>query len=185
MTVLSGSAEVVFDRVLLTRDYLSDPYSFYSEIRNKTPLYFSQRMNGWVVTRYSDVTSGLLDKRLLSGHRVKSFSSRLDSSIQQHMCPLYDHFEKWIGNMDPPDHTRLRALVNKTFTPRMVQDLSDSIRIITNRLLDASQAHGGMDFVRDFAYPLPATVRREDADHDELQHLCVHGLSPAVIPGGD
>ncbi|MBM3801084.1 MAG: cytochrome P450 [Acidimicrobiia bacterium] len=150
--------DVAFDRVLLTPEYLADPYPFYQELRNKAPVYFSQRLNGWVLTRHSDVTAGLCDKRLISGQRVESFASHLPAAILQGMRPLYDHLGKWIGNMDPPDHTRLRALVNKAFTPRMVQDLGPSIEAIAFRLLDAAAGKGQMEFIRDFAYPLPATV---------------------------
>jgi cytochrome P450 len=151
-------AAMMFDEAVLTPEYLTDPYPFYSELRRQAPLYFSQRLNGWVVTRYSDVTAGLLDKRLISGGRVRSFAMRLDPTCQKQMSRLFDHFEKWIGNMDPPDHTRLRALVNKAFTPGMVEQLTTSIEAITSRLLDAVRAKGEMEFVRDFAYPLPATV---------------------------
>lgn len=154
----STTAEVAFDRVLLTPEYLSDPYPFYHELRAKAPVYFSQKLNGWVLTRYSDVTVGLCDKRLISGQRVESFASHLPAETQQGMLPLYNHLGKWIGNMDPPDHTRLRALVNKAFTPRMVQDLAPSIEGIVDRLLRAGGAKGRMEFIHDFAYALPATV---------------------------
>ena len=119
--MISHGAELAFDHAVLTPEYLADPYPFYTELRNNAPLYFSRRLNGWVVTRYNDVTAGLLDKRLISGRRVESFSSRLHPAERNQMGTLYQHLEKWIGNMDPPDHTRLRALVNKVFTPGMVQ----------------------------------------------------------------
>jgi cytochrome P450 len=156
--MMGVNASVAFDSALLTHHYLTDPYSFYSELRSKAPVYFSERLNGWIVTRYADVTSGLLDKRLISGRRVESFSSHFDRADQDRMAALRRHLEKWIGNMDPPDHTRLRALVNKAFTPRMVQELQGSIESIAKRLLDVAQARGEMEFVREFAYPLPATV---------------------------
>jgi pimeloyl-[acyl-carrier protein] synthase len=156
--VIGADAAVAFDSGLLTPEYLANPYSFYSELRRKAPVYFSERLNGWIVTRYADVSAGLLDKRLISRRRVESFSRRLDPTDQDRMAALQRHLEKWIGNMDPPDHTRLRALVNKAFTPRMVQELAHSIESIASRLLDAAQAKGEMEFVRDFAYPLPATV---------------------------
>jgi cytochrome P450 len=154
----STATDVAFDRVLLTPEYLADPYPFYHELRAKAPLYFSRKLNGWVLTRYNDVTAGLCDKRLISGRRVESFTSQLPPTIQQGMRLLYDQLEKWIGNMDPPDHTRLRALVNKAFTPRMVQDLGPSIEAITDQLLNAAQSKGRMEFIHDFAYALPATV---------------------------
>jgi cytochrome P450 len=74
------------------------------------------------------------------------------------MRPLFAHLEKWIDNMDPPDHTRLRGLVNKAFTPRMIEALAPAIEETTEELLDAVESNGQMDFIRDFAYPLPATV---------------------------
>jgi hypothetical protein len=151
-------SDPAFDKELLSPEYLANPYRFYSELRSKAPVFFSKRLNGWVVTRYADVTAGLLDKRLISGLRVESFSRGLEAGEQSQMKGLHKHLEKWIGNMDPPDHTRLRALVNKAFTPQIVQELTASIESITGRLLEAAKIKGEMDFVRDFAYPLPATV---------------------------
>lgn len=147
-----------FDHVLLTPQYLADPYPFYRELRENAPLYFSRRLNGWVATRYRDVTAGLLDKRLISGRRVESFCAGLAAGAQHEMQPLHRHLGKWIGNMDPPDHTRLRNLINRAFTPRVVRGLGPAIADIARQLLDAAEARGAMEFVRDFAYPLPATV---------------------------
>jgi pimeloyl-[acyl-carrier protein] synthase len=152
------TCEVAFDRALLTPEYLADPYPFYRELREKAPVYFSQRMNAWVLTRYQDVAAGLGDKRLICGRRVQSYTAELPHSLQQEMWPLFEHLEKWIDNMDPPDHTRLRGLVNKAFTPRMVEELAPTIEEVTDRLLDAVEPRGHMEFIHDFAYPLPATV---------------------------
>lgn len=154
----SATADEAFDRVLLSAEYLADPYPYYQELRENAPMYFSRRLNGWVATRYRDVAAGLLDKRLISGQRVQSFSASLPDETREQMRPLHEHLGKWIGNMDPPDHTHLRGLVNRAFTPRRVQDLAPGIATIVEQLLDSAAACGEIDFVRDFAYPLPATV---------------------------
>ena len=62
---------------------------------------------------------------------------------------------------NPPEHTRLRALVSKAFTPRSVRELAPRIQQIVDDLLDAAEADGGMDAVSQFAYPLPITVIAE------------------------
>ena len=147
-----------FDEALLTADYLADPYRYYAALRERGPLHFSRVLNGWVATRYSDVAAGLLDKRLISGQRVESYARSLEPAAREGMEPLHRHLAKWIGNMDPPGHTRLRALVNYAFTPRMVRDLAGTIEAVTDRLLDAAIARGSLEFVREFAYPLPASV---------------------------
>jgi len=154
----SAVAGPALDRVVLTPEYLADPYPYYRELRESASLVFSRRLNGWVATRYSDVAAGLLDKRLISGSRVESFSRGLDPVMREQMRPLHQHLGYWIGNMDAPDHTRLRRLVNKAFTPRMVQELAPAVMRITGQLLDAVETVGQMEFVRQFAYPLPATV---------------------------
>src|SRR5579872_995404 len=131
--LLDATEQVEFDRVLLTPDYLADPYRFYAQLREKAPVYFSQRMNAWVVTRYRDVAAGLGDKRLICGKRVESYAAGLPGPLREEMRPLFEHLKKWIDNMDPPDHTRLRALVNKAFTPRIVEDLGPAIEEIIDQ----------------------------------------------------
>jgi cytochrome P450 len=77
------------------------------------------------------------------------------------MKPLIYMQRNWMLLKDPPDHTRLRGLVHKAFTPRMVEKLRDYIQTITDRLLDAVQDSGQMDIIHDLAVPLPVTVIAE------------------------
>ncbi|HIK93502.1 MAG TPA: cytochrome P450 [Planctomycetes bacterium] len=147
-----------FEQGLLTPEYLADPYPYYRALRKHDPVHWSERMNAWVLTRYSDVLGALSDPRLISGQRVASYADSLPGSLRPQLEPLFDQIGKWIGNLDPPDHTRLRRLINVVFTPKMVEGLRPAIERLVHELLDAVRSKGAMDFVRDFAYPLPAIV---------------------------
>ena len=82
-------------------------------------------------------------------------------TVQPEMQALQNHISTWMGFIDPPDHTRLRALVSNAFTPRMIRDLRPQIQAIVNDLLDRVQEAGEMDVIADFAFPLPAIVIAE------------------------
>ena len=153
-----GSQTLDFDSALLTADYLENPYPYYAHLRDTEPVYWSGRLNGWVLTRYDDVRDALKDPRLISNRRVSSYADSLPQQTQAKMRPLFDQFDKWIGNMDAPDHTRLRRLVNVAFTTRVVENLRAEIASIVDELLTATGANGTVEFVSDFAYPLPAIV---------------------------
>jgi cytochrome P450 len=89
-------------------------------------------------------------------------SSRAEKALiakeVDYMTTVYVH----LLNVDPPGHTRLRSLVNIAFTPKRIKDLEPSIRQITNDLLDEILVRGGeIEFVRDFAFPLPVIVIAE------------------------
>ena len=147
-----------FDAVLLTPDYLSDPYRYYAQLRETAPVYWSNRLNGWILTRYDDVRNALKHPQLVSSQRVSSYAESLPQQSLVDMQPLFYQFDKWIGNMDPPDHTRLRRLVNVAFTARMVENLRTDIEQLVQELLNSLETQSQIDFVRDFAYPLPAIV---------------------------
>ena len=147
-----------FDAGLLTSAYLANPYPYYAALRDAAPVFFSHRLNAWVLTRYQDVHRALKDPRLVSSRRVSSYAEQLSAELRTQLQPLFDQFDTWIGNMDPPDHTRLRRLVNAAFTTPMVQELRGDIEQIIEELLDATGTGQTIDFVRDFAYPLPAIV---------------------------
>ena len=147
-----------FDTDLLTPAYLANPYPSYTALRDTAPVFFSQRLNAWVLTRYQDVHRALKDARLVSSRRVSSYSQQLSTELRPQLQPLFDQFDTWIGNMDPPDHTRLRRLVNAAFTTPMVQAMRGEIERLIEELSTDITSGQTIDFVRDFAYPLPAIV---------------------------
>lgn len=150
-----------FDEALLTAAYLADPYRFYRELRERDPVHWSARLDAWVLTRFEDVKGALRDPRFVSGRRVNTYAEALEAGERARLGPLYEQIGNWIGNMDPPDHTRLRRLVNVAFTPRMVEDLRPRIVQLVDRLLDEGSGRATFDFIAGFAYPLPAIVIAE------------------------
>lgn len=147
-----------FDRVLLSEDFLANPYQYYAQLREYDPVCWSDQLNAWVLTRYQDVRAALTNPLLISGKRVESYANRLAPELQSEMQALFYQVGKWIGNMDPPDHKRLRRMVDVAFTPKMVEALRPQIAQLAQELIAKVAAQGRMDFVRDFAYPLPAIV---------------------------
>lgn len=121
-------------------DFLADPYSHYRQLRETAPVYFDSVRECWLLTRYGDVSAVLRDDTRFSAAQ-NAGNSMLVS--------------------DPPDHTRLRTLVNKAFTPRAVQELVPRIHAIVDELLDGFSAGREIDAIADFAYPLPITVIAE------------------------
>ena len=147
-----------FDEYLLTPDFFADPYPFYHHLRSTQPVYWSDRLGAWLLTRYTDVASALHDSRLKSGSRIQAIMSQLPETVRSETQPLYQHLTKMMAFTDPPNHTRLRTLVGKAFTPGTVAKLRPRIQAIVDELLDKVQGTGKADLVRDFAYPLPAIV---------------------------
>jgi cytochrome P450 len=93
---------------------------------------------------------------------------------------LWEMMSKWMLTQDPPDHTRLRGLVHKAFTPRIVEQMRNEIQAITDSLLDKVQADGRMDIIADLAYPLPVTVIARMFDVPEKDYALFHGWSNAL-----
>lgn len=143
---------------LFCQGALADPYPIYLRLRCDEPVHWSDGFNGWLLTRYGDVQSALKDPRLPSGRRLDSYMNQLPGDEWARSQPLRSHYSTWLVNLDPPDHTRLRTLVSKAFTPRMVEQLRPFIASMANELIDAHLSQGQMEFISEFARPLPARV---------------------------
>ena len=152
---------------LLSQETKRDPVAFSARLREQGPLIhltspFSMG-ESWIVTTYDDTIAVLKDPRFIKDtHKVSKPWERQDAAGEN--ATVIDRFLTWRRDMltvDPPDHTRLRGLVSKAFTPRMIEQLRPRIQQIADELLEAVQAQGRMDLIVDFAFPLPITVISE------------------------
>ena len=154
-------AAITFDP--RTPEAVRDPYGALRPLQEHAPVYWSDALGAWCVTRYDDIQNAFRDPRL-SSDRIRPFIAQAAEHIKDMVKPLGDHLEMWAVFNDPPDHTRLRGLMNKAFTSRAVDALRPNIAEIVNDLLDDIErkmdetGSREFDFIRDFAYPLPATV---------------------------
>jgi cytochrome P450 len=133
---------------------LADPHPFYQQLRTVDPVYWSAKFNAWIVTSFDAVVAGLNDLRL-SSDRSALFQEMAGS---KELEPFFAFLARRMVLADPPKHTRLRGLASKAFTPHVVEAMRPHIQQLVDGFLDAVQAAGSMDLVRDLAFPLPATV---------------------------
>ncbi len=134
-----------------------DPYPAYAWLREHEPAHWSARLKMWVITRWEDVQRILQDPVRYSSDRFR----RIPPALARRRPDIEDVarvLRDWAVYRDPPDHTRLRGLLNKAFTPRRVESMAPRIQCVVDELLDAAAERGGMDVIADFAFPLPATV---------------------------
>jgi cytochrome P450 len=137
-----------------------DPYPLYEALRAEGPVHFSERLDAWVLTRHADIAAALRDPRLSSKRGVSAFSS-VPPALQTEMAPFKGSLKLWTLFRDPPDHTRVRALVSKAFAPRLVDAMRPKIEGIVEELLAAPLARGDLEVVSELARPLPAIVIAE------------------------
>jgi cytochrome P450 len=138
----------------MSRDVIANPYPHYHRLRTLEPVHRSP-LGFFVVSRHTDVNFVLRDKRF-----GKDFAGRMTRRFGPQVLdePVYRSMSRWMLQMDPPDHTRLRGLVVKAFTARRVEDMRPRIQEIVDRTLDRVEPRGQMDLIADFALRLPVTV---------------------------
>ncbi len=150
------------DQLLISPDIFSDPYPIYHQLREEEPVYWSDAWGCWVLTRYADVVAVLRDyRRFTNVGRIASFLDQLPESVRAQIRPLYDNFTVGMPNTDPPEHTRVRGLVNTAFSARVVEGMRPRVQEIVDGLLDQAESGGAMEVIGCFAYPLPAIVIAE------------------------
>jgi cytochrome P450 len=144
---MTSPTAVTFDP--MSPDFRANPYPAYARLRAEAPVQQSPMFGTWTVARYADVTHVLKNPQV--------FSSSVMGGAMGTGTPV-----RSVLSSDPPQHTDMRNLVNRAFTPRMVAAMEPRIREITSVLLDVMQQRGGeCDLVRDLAIPLPVTVIAE------------------------
>ena len=163
---------------LFSPEFLSNPFPTYAYLRQNDPVCFVPKMNAWIITRHEDAVAALKDRR---------FSSRLRAEPGDvGNIPLFCNFqENAIEFADHPDHTRLRGMMQRNFTPAIVNGLRDKITAIVCSLLDAMAGREQIDFIQDFAYPLPTTVIAELVGVPPSERHLFRTWSHGIIEGFD
>ncbi|MCX3063444.1 cytochrome P450 family protein [Streptomyces beihaiensis] len=174
---------------LFTWEFASDPYPAYAWLREHAPVHRTTLPSGveaWLVTRYADARQALADQRLSKNpahHDEPSHAKGRTGIPGERKADLMTH----LLNIDPPDHTRLRRLVSKAFTPRRVAEFAPRVQELTDELIDGLAARGSADLIHEFAFPLPIYaicdllgVPREDQDdfRDWAGMMIRHGKGP-------
>ena len=149
---------------------LADPFPVYRRLRAEAPVHWSPAYGGWLVTRYDDVSRALKDPRF-SAARSEAMFDRMPADVREDTKPLQRAFKLWLLMNDPPDHTRLRGLVQKAFAPALVAGLRPRIQALVDAAIDRVLAAGRFDLIRDLAQPIPAVVIAELLGVDAADHL--------------
>jgi cytochrome P450 len=129
----------------------ADPYPYYRRLREADPVHLSP-LGLWVLTRYDDCVTSLRDPRFGRDGFEPILAAQYGDESETGRLPRSMLFR------DPPDHTRLRSLVNRAFTPRVIEGMRGQIQGLVDRLLDRVERRGHMDVIANLAYPLPVTV---------------------------
>jgi cytochrome P450 PksS len=160
----------------------ADPFPFYARLRADSPVHRIALPGGhpaWLVTRYDDVAAILRDDRF-----AKDPNNALtpdQARKQPWVPPVFRPLTRNMLDLDPPDHTRLRALVQKAFTPGLVEQLRPRVESLADGLLDRLRGRAGFDLVRDYALPIPMTVISELLGVPDRDRGRFHRWSNAIV----
>ena len=157
-------------------EFVADPYPTYHRLRTEDPVHHSP-LGFWVLTRYDDVVAALRDPRLAKEAIASFVAARFGAPVPAMGLSMLDR--------DPPDHTRLRGLVSKAFTPRVVEGLRPRIQQIVDGLLDGVAGRRSMDLIEEFAYPIPVIVICEMLGVPVEDHERFKGWSLDIARGLD
>lgn len=135
--------------------YVRDPYPMLHRMREEDPVHFFPPAGSWFLTRYEDIWNLMRDPRALS---LPAEQMSIGTGNAQKEGPFQRAMRKWLVLLNPPDHTRLRTLLNKSFTPRVIGKLDSHVLEIADELLDSALQKRDVDLMREFTNPLPLLV---------------------------
>ena len=164
----AGATALGFDP--FSDEYFNDPYDVYRAMRDEAPVWFSEKYGFWALFRYHDVMEAHKDwQTFSSAHGVDLSSLSTDASLVKSY--------RLIIMMDPPEHDRMRALVNRVFTPRAVGALEPMVREVITSFLEPFDGAEGFDAVADFSalFPVEIISRMLGVPEGERQQIR-HGL---------
>ena len=135
----------------------ADPYPLFRRLREEEPVHWSERLGGWVLTRYTHVRTALNDPRL-SADRITPFVDHVKESGRSPIGDFARALGLWAVFRDPPDHTRLRAAMNRAFVASTIERLGPAIERLVDGFIARVAERGEMEVIADLASPLPVAV---------------------------
>jgi cytochrome P450 len=142
----------------LSPQYYLDPYPTLRQMQGNSGIVFSKQINAWIITGYDLVEEGLHSDLLNASERMSVAASHFSAEERSQYSEIITVLNNWIVFQDPPNHTRLRRLISKSFTPRTVAALEPEIEVLVNDLLNEAQKGDSFDLVSQFSFHLPAAV---------------------------
>jgi len=151
------SGEQLLQQSFEDGSYFSNPFPLFAELRETEPVFFSQTLGGWVVSRYQDVSDILHNHDDYSSKgRVLHLMNKLDPEVQKRLPLLQLHFATGLAHSDAPEHKRLRGLLAQAFTPKVSEAMRPITRDVVARQL--SGLRKSSDLIYDVFTPVPALV---------------------------
>jgi cytochrome P450 len=167
---------------IVSAEFKANPFPFLARLRVSEPIYqttLPDQTPVWLLTRYEDVNALLRDDRFTKNRRSALTPDQLRKLPWT--PPMFRPLERNMLDLDPPDHTRLRSLVHKAFTPGLVEQMRFRAQTVADELLEAVAWRGEMDLIKDFALPLPMTIITEILGVPTSDRAKFHKWSQAVV----
>jgi hypothetical protein len=139
------------------QDFLRDPFPLFRSLRAADPVHWSPRLKAWVLTRYDDCRAVLLDREI-SSDRLRPYFATLPGPEAERIRDIIRYLTQWMVFRDPPEHTRLRKLTSKVFHVQSMHAMRPQVEELCAWLLGGIGDREAVDFVADFAGPLPGLV---------------------------
>ena len=139
--------------------FIANPYPVLNEIREATPIFWNDSSQQWTLTRFSDVSETLRDRRLGRSYSHLYTHAEVGRVEPDQRWAAFQQHERWsLLCLEPPDHTRIRRLVAKVFTPRAVTALRPAVQGFADELLDTCREKGSFELLTDYAQPYSVAV---------------------------
>lgn len=148
---------------IASREFKANPYPFYARLRAEAPVFrtvLPDKQPAWLVTRYSDVIAILKDEQRFAKNPTNAKTLEQVKKMPW-VPPMFRAFSQNMLDSDGEQHTRLRGLVHKAFTPQLVEHMRTRVETLADELLDKAARQGHMDVIKDYALPIPLTIISE------------------------
>jgi cytochrome P450 len=150
---------------MFTADVIADPYAYYGRLREEDPVHWNEKYELWVVTRHDDLVWLTRHHEMFSSAVFKNDRRPAYPAIDESDLGLYEYVKNYQGSQfiqhDRPDHLEMRRVMHGYFTPKSMEAWRPFVQAAVKELLDAAEAKGSMDVMRDLATPLPVVVIAE------------------------